>query len=116
MSTEEWSKLTEVLLWVSAASTAAVHLALLIAIATIVRRRRPEGATLLVVWAAAALVASVLGFGWSLASTRLAAVQSVEAVVRQQALNVAMGIPIAVVLPVLLLLGILRLSRDEQPR
>ena len=91
------------------------QVALVVVIATVVRRHRPDAHGSLLAWAIAALVFSVLAPALGFLSITIAARDEIESVILAQAVNTGVGAAIHVALAVLLIRGLVKLAQPPRP-
>ena len=91
------------------------EVALLVVVATVVRRHRPDAWRSLLAWAVAALVASVANRIVSTVATTVAGRSGVESIVATQTVFVLVGAAINIGLVVLLARGLIKLAQPPKP-
>ncbi len=91
------------------------EVALLVVVATVVRRHRPDAWGGLLAWAIAALVASVTSHVGSTIVTGIAAAGSIDTLITVQSVIVLVGAAINIGLVVLLARGLVKLAQPPKP-
>lgn len=91
------------------------EVALLVVVATVVRRHRPDAWGGLLAWAIAALVASVANRIVSTIATAVAAGNGVDAIIAMQTVFIVVGAAINIGLVVLLARGLVKLAQPPKP-
>jgi cell division protein FtsW (lipid II flippase) len=116
MTTASYSEWLSIVYGLSSLVTLATQIALVIVVAQVVRRNRPDAYKPLLTWAIASLAVWALSMLLSASGTVIAARQGgVNGLFTVQITSALLGIPLHLVVVILLIRGLVRLAQPPKP-
>jgi uncharacterized membrane protein YidH (DUF202 family) len=115
MSTSNYTSWMSLIYGLSAVVTLGLQIVLLVVIANVVRRHRPDAYKSLLAWALTSLAVWLFSTLFSTVGSAIAGRSGVDAMFTLQIVNAAIGIPLHVVTMLLLVRGLVRLAQPPKP-